>query len=157
MPRPAIKIMSPMLYVVCLLPTLMGVIGSLIFIEYIWGFNRFNTLYANGDIGGGASVLVIGGLIFIPLTLGVLRLERMARPGTLDHLRHCALLYATCVFLLAVLIMAYETSMTSAFGLQLWYVAAATLFLMSGWAILLNALVMFWKRRTTLQTTGDIT
>lgn len=154
--RPAIKVTAPLLYALCLLPALMGVILSLIFIEYSWGFNRFNTLYANGDLGGGVSLLVIGGLIFVPLTLGALRLERTARPGILDHLRHCALLYAVCVLLLAVLITAYEASMTSPFGLQLWYVAAAALFLMSSWAIALNAMVLAWKRRKTLRTSRTL-
>jgi hypothetical protein len=80
----------------------MGVIGALILIETAWGFNSFNTLYANGDLGGGVSVLVIGGLIFVSLTLGVLRLERTALPGALDHLRHCALLYALRIPLCSV-------------------------------------------------------
>jgi hypothetical protein len=143
---------APLLYVVCLLPALVGIILSLIFIETVRGFNRFNTLYANGDLGGGVSVLVIGGLIFVPLTLAVLRLERTPQPGIYDHLRHCVLLYLLGVALFAALAMGYEASMTSAFGLQPWYAAATALFLVSSWAIALNATVLLWKRRTTLRT-----
>ncbi|CAN5748825.1 hypothetical protein BH20ACT11_BH20ACT11_05050 [soil metagenome] len=154
---PAIKVTAPMLYVACLLPAIMGVIGALIFIETVWGFNRFNTLYANGDLGGGVSVLVLGGLIFVSLTLGVLRLELTALPGVLDHLRHCVLLYPLCAFLFAVLIAGYETTTNSIGGADLWYVAAAALFLMSSWAIVLNAVILLWKRRTNLQPTGVIT
>jgi len=152
--RPTVKAVVPLIHVLCLLPALLGVISSLIFIEYVWGFNRFNTLYANGDLGGGVSVLVIGASVFVPLALGSLRLERTVRPGISDHLRHCALLYPLCVLLLAVLVRYYGASFNSPFGLELWYAATAMLFLGSSWAIALNALVLLWKRRATSQNTG---
>lgn len=149
-PRPKVKVAAPVLYAAGIVPALVGLLFAMTFIEYFWGFNRFNTIYANGDLGGAVSVALIGGLVFGPLVLGLLRLERSTWPGGLDHLRHCALLYPLCASLLVVLLATYEANMNAPGGPAGGYVAAAGLFLISVWAVVVDALVILIKRRSSL-------
>ncbi len=76
-------ILSPTLYAASVPPLfLAGVLLVAILVErtlgYVWVF------------AGLLALLVIDGLVFGLLSVGLARLERLRLPGILDHLRHCA-------------------------------------------------------------------
>ncbi len=129
----------------------------LTFVEFNIGFDDYNsgvsladftTFRYNGDVAGVTAVLVIGGGVFGALACCIVWLEQLQTPTILDHLRHCALLYAVLWFLGIVLIVNYRANYgPDASGVADGYAVAAASFFVAGYATLLNALLFVCIRR----------
>ena len=86
-------------------------------------------------------LFVFVGVVLAPCAWWVLRLEQTLRPALSDHLRHCALLYAT----LSLLGVSWAKFFYSG-GVAIAPVEFAVFF-HTGLAILTNALVLLYRRR----------
>jgi hypothetical protein len=149
--RNTVRVAAPFLYVAGLVVVMMGVMAALSFAErtvgfYEWdgGSPNFTTLHYNGDAVGAAATLVIGGVVFGLLALLLVRLERLRRPAIRDHLRHCTALYVILGILVILLLATYEDQ--AAHGVSLGYAVAVVAFSTVGYAIAVDALVL-WRQR----------
>jgi len=59
-------------------------------------------------LGFFSGLLLIGSLALVMLCFGIARPEHLRSPGILDHLRHCALLYAGLVPLGSFVVSSYR-------------------------------------------------
>lgn len=152
--RNVARFIAPVLYAAGFVPVMIGTIAALSFVERSIGFDDYSsglsladltTFRYNGDIAGAVATLSIGGSVFGLLSLDLLRLEQLRQVTALDHLRHCAFFYATLVLLGFWLMTAYENQTTH--SISLGYGVAAGSFLTAGYAILVNALILFSRRR----------
>jgi len=84
----------PFLYFASVMSVVIGLIVVFTLEEHYVGYNRYNTLYSDGDISTVSSLLVIGSLVFGGYSWALARLEGTARPTHSDHLRRCAFIYA---------------------------------------------------------------
>ncbi len=112
------------------------------------------TLRYNGDVVAAAATLIIGGVVFGGLASVLLRLERLNGPAIGDHLRHCTALYVILATLMVLLLATYENQ--AAHGLSLGYGVAVVAFFTIGYALLIDALLLWWRRRKYVQaSSGD--
>ncbi len=138
------KYISPLLYAAGFVPAIVAVWQIMMFVEYNIGFgydrglglDDFTTLYFNGDVAGVLAVILVGSVVFGALTKALMWLERLPMPGTLDHFRHCALLYVFLGLLATVLIAEFATNYGDVAG---GYAIVALGFVIVGYAILINA------------------
>ena len=143
---------APFLYAAGLVLVMISVMVVLSFVESTIGFYDRNgealdfvTLRHNGDVIVVAATLVIGGVVFGLLALALVWLERPIAPTIGDHLRHCTALYVILATLVILLLATYENQ--AAHGVSLGYgVAIAALFTV-GYAIVIDALVLWWQGR----------
>jgi magnesium-transporting ATPase (P-type) len=151
--RNTVRGVAPFLYVTGVALVLIGIISAATFVEFNVGFWNdkpglqpadLTTIRYNGDVVGAAATLVIGGLVFGLLALVLVRLERLRRPAIRDHLRHCAALYVILGTLLILLLATYENQ--AAHGVSLGYAVAVVAFFTVGYAIAVDALVL-WRQR----------
>lgn len=136
------------------------------FVEYNVGFHdfesgigldNFTTIHANGDIVAAVAILVIGGMVFGVLGRTLMWLERLHRPTVWDHIRYCIVLYVISGFLGIILISAYEANFGAsvpAGSLTAGYIATILCFLIAGYAIFLNALMLMRKRHRNSANSG---
>lgn len=87
------------------------------------------------------SILLVFGVVFVAVNRLVMRLEDSQRLTILDHFRRCAFLYAAFALLGVLLLAFWDTDAGPEYG------AALLIFLCSGYAILLDALVPLCGRR----------
>ena len=152
--RNAVRVVAPFLYALGLFSVLVGTISVVTFAERRLGFWNdkpgiqladLTALSYNGDLLVVTTILLLGGTVFGALALALPRVERLAAPTVLDHLRHCALLYALLCGLVFLLTVSYANQ--AAHGISLGYGAAVVVFLTAGYATLIDALVWVWSRR----------
>ena len=136
---------APILYAAGSVPVIVGDIVALSVIENTIGFENFTTFRYNGDVADAGAVLVLGGFVFGLLDGALVWLERLQRPTTRDHMRHCVALYTILVILAVTLIATYENS--AAHGISLGYGLAVTALLAVGYAISIDAALLALKRR----------
>ena len=136
----------PFLYFASVVPVVVGVVAALSFMAYNVGFNRYNTLYFNGDIAGVAALLVIGSPAFRAFSWVFIRLEGVPQPTPADHLRRCAFLYAF-VGILGAMFTAEYVGNVLADNPMYEMPKAVIIWIVAGFAIFVDALVLFWKRR----------
>ena len=94
------------------------------------------------DFGGLLWLLVVGPLVFVPLSWLLIDQERPRPPGILDHLRHCVVLYAEVAVLGYVLATSFYTTRGGLEGAL--YIALS---LVAAYAILLDASTAYVMRR----------
>ncbi len=130
-------ILSPTLNAASVPPLfLAGVLLVAILVERTLGYVRV--------FAGLLALLVIDVLVFGLLSVGLARLERLRLPGILDHLRHCAMLYAGMVLLGSYLV--YEELKPWPCCSLAWSMGAL-LFLVAAYAVVLNASVVYVTQR----------
>lgn len=146
-----VRVLAPFLYAAGFVVVMMGVMAALSSAERTVGFYgrdggspNFTTLRYNGDVIAAAATLVIGGAVFGLLALVLVRLERLRRPDLRDHLRHCTALYVILGTLVILLPATYEGQ--AAYGVSLGYAVAVVAFFTVGYAIAVDALIL-WRQR----------
>ncbi len=151
-----VSVAAPFIYAAGLVLVMVGDIAVVSFVERTVGFYdrdggspNFTTLRYNGDVIGAAATLVIGGVVFGLLALVLVRLERLGEPNIGDHLRHCTALYVILVTLVILLLVTYENQ--AAHGVSLGYGVAVAAFFAVGYAIIIDALVLWRQRRKYVQ------
>jgi hypothetical protein len=136
----------PFLYFASVIPVVIGLIVVFTFEEHYVGYNRYNTLYLNGDISTVASLLVIGSLVFGGCSWALVRLEGMTRPTLSDHLRRCAYIYAFVGILGALFAVDLVGNLIS--GNPVYQVSkAAVVWAVAVYAIFVDILVFIRERR----------
>lgn len=133
-------LVSPILYAFSMLPVL-----ALIWLVFVPLAERLFGCPAC-DIGAFLGILVIGSLIFGLLSFGLTRLERLRLPGVFDHIRHSFLLYLLLLTLVIIQLVVYGELATS--GLA--YAFGLILFLVAGYAVLIDIFIIFIVRRRTI-------
>ena len=129
------RIFSPLAYVALLLALIVAVLLTVRTLESAWGHTVPVPLYVGAELLVAGAVLYAGGW-------ELLRLEGLQRPGILDHLRRCALLYALFVpgsVLLVALVDLGDPGGGGALATMLCFAA--------GYAILVDAALLFSTRR----------
>lgn len=149
--RYIVKTVTPLLYVAGFVPVLLAVWQIVTFVEYNIGFynhkpgiglDNFTTIYANGDVVAAITVLFVGFIVFGTLSQALIWLEQLRVPTVSDHLRHCALIYASLLLLLFILVASYESQ---AGGLG--YGLGIVLFVIGAYAAFIDASILFLNRR----------
>lgn len=140
--RYIIKAATPVLYALGCVPVFLGVFLSVALLENSLWLGELTGLYYVGDLVAIVALFLIGGLVFGLLGVGALRIERLRRPAFLDHLRHCALIYAGLLFSGFILFISYESQ---AGGLG--YAYGIATFAIGTYAVFVNALVLFLSWR----------
>lgn len=140
--RYIIRSATPVFYALGCVPVFLGVFLLVALLENSLWLSELTGLYYVGDLVGIVATFLIGGLVFGLLGIGILRLERLRRPAFLDHLRHCALIYAGLLFSGFILFISYESQ---AGGLG--YAYGIAVFAIGAYAALVNALILFLSRR----------
>lgn len=150
---------APFLYAAGFVLVMIGGIFAVSFVERTIGFYgqdggslNFTTLRYNGDVVGVAATLVIGGVVFGLLALVLVWLERLHAPTIGDHLLHCTALYVILVTLVILLLVTYENQ--AAHGVSVGYGVAVAAFFTVGYAVIVDALVPWWRRRNYVQTSS---
>ncbi len=107
-------LVSPFLYFVCLVPTVVGTLIVFSATEYGGVLHRFaEPVYGWNDVIPGVdgmalvTIFVVVGLVFGGLSWALMRLESLSLPKVIDHLRRCAYLYVFFVILSALQIPEY--------------------------------------------------
>lgn len=131
----AAKIFSPLAYVALLLALIIAVLLTVRALESTWGYTAPVPLYVGAELLVAGAVLYAGGW-------ELLRLEGLQRPGILDHLRRCALLY-TLFVLGSVLLVALVNLGDPGGGGAL----ATMLCFAAGYAILVDAVLLLAAQR----------
>ena len=139
------RFVAPILYAVGFVPVMIGTIAVVSLVEDQIGFDNFTTFRYNGDVACAAAVLIIGGLVFGLLGQTLVWLERLRTPTFRDHLRRCAVFYVTMGALSVWLAANYEE--LAAHGVSLGYGLAVIGFFISGYAVLIDALLLLHHRR----------
>ena len=154
--RNTMRAAAPFLYAAGIVLVMIAVMVVLSFVESTVGFYDrdgealdFIALRYNGDFIGVAATLVIGGVVFGLLALALVRLERLGGPTVGDHLRHCTALYVILGTLVILLLVTYENQ--AAHGVSPGYGVAVVAFFVVGYAITIDALVLWWHRRKYVQ------
>lgn len=149
--RNSVRAGSPFLYAAGFVLVMIADVGVAILIERTIGFYdrggdplKFITLRHNGDIVSAAATLIIGGAVFGLLASVLVRLERLPRPTIGDHLRHCTALYPILGTLIILLLATHENQ--AAHGVSLGYGVAMAAFFAAGYAIVVDALILWWQR-----------
>ncbi len=160
--RNAVMAVAPFLYALGLFPVLVGTMSVVTFAERRLGFWNdspgiqladLTTLRYNGDLLVVMTIFLLGGVVFGVLASVLLRLEQLHGPASGDHLRHCTALYVILATLMVLLLATYEKA---AHGMSLGYGVAVVAFFTIGYAILIDALVLWWQRRKYVQaSSGD--
>ena len=160
--RNTVTVTAPFLYAAGFVLVMSGDVAVISFVERTIGFWNDKrglqpadliTLPYNGDVVAAAATLVIGGVVFGVLASVLLRLERLHGPAIGDHLRHCTALYVILATLMVLLLATYEKA---AHGMSLGYGVAVVAFFTIGYAILIDASVLWWQRRKYVQaSSGD--
>lgn len=152
MPGNRVRGVAPFLYAAGFVVTIIGVMATLSYAERTVGFydrdggsSNFTTLHYNGDVIGAATTLIVGGVVFGLLAVALLRLERLRRPTVRDHLRRCTALYVIGGTLMILLFATYEEQ--AAYGVSLGYAVAVGGLFTVGYAIAIDALVLWWQRQ----------
>ena len=158
--RDIVRFTAPFLYAAGFVLVMIGDVAVLSFVERTTGFYGqdggspdFTTFRYNGDVVGAAATLVIGGVVFGLLALALVRLERLGGPTVGDHLRHCTALYVILGTLVILLLVTYENQ--AAHGVSLGYAVAVVAFFAVGYAITIDALVLWWQRRKHVQAISE--
>jgi uncharacterized membrane protein YdjX (TVP38/TMEM64 family) len=133
----------PFLYFASVVPV--GVVAVLTFVVNV-RFNWYITLYFNGDISGIVALLVIGSPVFGVFSWVLVRLEGVPRPTPADHLRRCAFLYAFVGILGAMFATEYIGNLI-ADNPMYEMPKAVVIWVVAGYAILVDALVLLRERR----------
>ena len=131
----AAKIFSPVAYVTLLLGVVLAVLLTARIVDFMWGDTVPASLYVGAELLVVGTVLCAGGR-------ELLRLGGLQRPGIMDHLRRCALLYASFVPL-GVLLLAFVNLNDTGGGGAI----ATMLCFAAGYAILVDAVLLFVVRR----------
>ena len=149
--RNTVRGVAPFLYAAGFIMVMMGDMAAVSFVERAIGFYEldggsanFATLRYNGDVIVAVATLIIGGAVFGLLALMLVRLERLHRPAIRDHMRHCVALYVILGTLLILLLATYENQ--AAYGVSLGYAVAVVAYFTVGYAIDVDALVL-WRQR----------
>jgi hypothetical protein len=161
--RNTVRGVAPFLYVAGFILVMMGDVAAVSFVERAVGFYErdggsanFTTLRYNGDVIVAVATLIIGGAVFGLLALMLERLERLHRPAIRDHMRHCTALYVILGTLVVLLLVTYENQ--AAHGVSLGYGVAVVALFVVGYAIVIDALVLWRQRRRYVQvSSGNIT
>lgn len=102
-------VVSPILLLVCLGPTVVGTLIVFSATEYGGVLHRFaEPVYGRDDVVPGVdgmalvTIFVVVGLVFGGLSWTLMRLERLSPPKLIDHLRRCAYLYVFFAILSAL-------------------------------------------------------
>jgi hypothetical protein len=134
------------LYFASVMPVVISLIVVFTLEEHFVGYNRYNTLYFNGDISTVASLLVIGSLVFGGCSWALVRLEGMTRPTHSDHLRHCAFIHAFVGILGALFAVELVGNFIS--GNPVYQMSkAAVVWVVAVYAIFVDVLVFIGERR----------
>ncbi len=131
----AARIFSPFAYVAVLLAASLAAPLTVRTLKSVWGDGAPGSLCAGADLLIAGTVLYTGGL-------AMLRSGDLPRPGIADHLRRCAVLYASFVPG-SVLLVAFANSGDPGGGGAL----AIMLCSAAGYAILVDAVLLFGTRR----------
>ena len=151
--RSAVRwIFSPLLYFLALIPTVFGAIVVLTAMDYggfLYRFlapvDRYGALTPGTDETSLVAVLAVGGLVFGLAGWVLAVFEKLRRPKIIDHFRRCVCLYIVFVVLNAAMMPEYIESYRTPgypapeFQLQVVWLLVAC-------AILLDALVLAWRR-----------
>lgn len=140
--RYIIKVATPVFYALGCVPVFLGVFLSVALLENSLWLSELTGLYYVGDLVAIVTIFMTGGLVFGLLGVEALRLERLRRTAFLDHLRHCALIYAGSLFSGFILFISYESQVGG-----LGYAYGIAIFAIGGYAVLANALTLFLSRR----------
>ena len=148
----------PFLYFAGLLPAVVGVAVVFTSIEYGGFLNRYaEPLYRYDYVTPSvdeislALILVIGGLIFWAVDWALILLEGLRRHKLTDHLRRCACFYVLLVIFAALLIPEYVKAYQMP-GYSPPEYQSQVLWLLTGCAILVDALLLVWRRQRSNQT-----
>jgi hypothetical protein len=110
------------------------------------GADNLAALYFNGDVVGIVSLVLIGGPVFWLLSLGLVRLDGLRSPSLVDHLRQCAYLYASVGMLVALFAAEYDENLVAGNPMHE-APNAAVLWVIAGFALLVNALTLSRRHR----------
>ena len=133
----AARILSPLLYFAVLMAAILAALIAVLTLESIWGYNVSVFLFVGTELLVAGIVLYLGGL-------ALLQSEGSRRPGIMDHLRRCALLYALFIplsVLLAALVDLGDPGGGGSLAVMLCFSA--------GYAILVDAVLLIVARRRT--------
>ncbi len=161
--RNTVRGVAPLLYAAGFVMVMVGDMAAVSFVERTIGFYErdggspnFTTLRFNGDVIVAVATFIIGGAVFGLLALMLERPERLHRPAIRDHMRHCTALYVILGTLVVLLLVTYENQ--AAHGVSLGYGVAVVALFVVGYAIVIDALVLWRQRRRYVQvSSGNIT
>ena len=151
--RTTVRGVAPFLCALGLFPVLVGTMSVVAFAERRLGFWNdslgiqladLTTLRYNGDLLVVMTIFLLGGVVFGVLASVLLRLERLHGPTIGDHLRQCTALYVILATLVVLLLATYENQ--AAHGVSLGYGVAVVALFAIGYAILIDALLL-WRQR----------
>ncbi len=150
----AVKLLiSPSLYFAGVVPVAVGIFVVFGTMEYGGRLEqygellyRYDNVTPSVDEVGLAFILVIGGLVFGLLGRTLISLERLGCPKLTDHLRRCTCFYLFLVIATPMLIQesvkAYRVP-----GYPPPEFLSQVAWLLAGCAILMDALLLVWRRR----------
>lgn len=128
------KLLSPILYPLFLIPTLIITIMFVSFSERVYDFIFPGT----GEIEAIIGILVIGGFLFLLANVLMRKLEKLEKPTVADHFRQSSLWYVGLVLGLILAIQIYSTQRGALAFAEL-IIALVT----AGLAIIVNALYLY--------------
>ncbi len=138
----------PVVYLASLIPVsiatlVLTVISEETISSYLYPFEGVFTPY--GYLAQILSLLIIAVPIYGLLGLLFYRLEPTLRPRFLNHLRHCVFLYGLFAVTLVVTILSYQQELAAGYTQPVGPGTNITLWV-TGCAILMNLLALFWRR-----------
>lgn len=131
----AVKIFSPLAYVSALLAAILAALLTGLTLGVVLGYVVPVILLVGAELLAAGTVLYVGGR-------ALLRLEGLRRPGIVDHLRRCALLYALFVPLGGLLVAFADPGDPGGGGSP-----AIMLCVVAGYAIFIDAIILFKAQR----------
>jgi hypothetical protein len=150
--RGLIRFVSPLLYgatCVAVFVTLVGVVSSTAVVRLLETLPGGFYLFEN-PILSVVLLLLACAIMFALADRTIYRLEGSQNLGLRDHARHCALLYAGIVFVLCVLLVVSDMQPG-----MLQYDLGLAVCAVAVYGILVDAMVVFSKRRFTRAQLGD--
>ena len=129
------KLLSPLIYAISVLPA-----AFLVFLGI-----RIADFYLRlpEPIGVAVPIMLVGGSVFGCLGWVLLRLEGLRQPKIVDHVRHCAILYALLVLALVGALWVFSSGLTPGPGAAVVFVV----FVSAACAVSSDAVVLLWQRR----------
>lgn len=142
------KFFLPFLYFLGVIPVAVVLVAALAIVEGATDLEQHGILYFNADVSVAALLIMIGSPVFGAIAWMHGRLEEVSGGAFVDHLHRCAFLYVFVGILGAMFAAEYIGNLVTDRPMYelpkagiIWAIAA--------YAILVDALVLVWRRFST--------